>query len=224
MNTSHMSSGNKRGSTNLGRQTQDLGRVVEALAQPDKPLVARNTADAADHQSPACTCPVAVFAPLLHPPAFVRLLLFLFRLPFRRRDALRDQVADEVDDQRAHKLCDVRPALLDTAVGAEGFNDGLQPEPTRAWDRSRAVRRLLTHRRLRSVTPPYYMRRSRSLPQELQLYSISGNASGVPRISVCDAPGARASPGGGGVYHGVCGKECVIGPVWRTAMEERAAW
>lgn len=218
-----MSQAGPKGITNLGRQTQDLGRVIEALAQPDKPLVARNAADAADHQSPACACPVAVFAPLLHPPAFF--FVFLDLLLFRRRDALRDQVADEVDNERADELRDVRSALLDATVGAERLNNGLQPQPARPWDRSCAVRRLLAHRRFCSITPSYYMRRKPPLRQKLQLYSISGNVSGVPRISVGNAPRARASPDGGVVYHGGRRRWFIIGPVlWAAVKEGAALW
>lgn len=180
---SSISGGSVQSATYLGRQTQDLGRVVEVHAQPQKPPVTRYTTDSSNGQRSPCARPVAVFTPLLNPSSFI--VFFYDVLLLWSSDTLRDQVAYKVNHQRAHKLRHIWFPLLDTAVSAEGFNDGFEPEPTGPGYRRDSSRCFLTWRRFCCIAPTYYMRWRCSLCEKVELRGISGSMVGVPRISVC---------------------------------------
>lgn len=133
--------------TNLCRQRQYLRAIVEVVAQPQKPLVRRYTANTSNYDRATGARPIAICAPLLHPAL---LLPFLFSISHhrqllesdrrRRSNALRNQVANKIYHQRRHKLRHVRFALLDTPVGAERGVDGFEPQPAGPRNRLRRLR------------------------------------------------------------------------------------
>jgi hypothetical protein len=140
----------------LGCQRQDLGPVVEVVPEPQEPLVCGNRAHASDHDGTGCAMPVAVIAPFLHPSQLFPLLgQSLARR--RLRQALRDQVAHEVDNERGYELGHIRLPLLDAAICAERSVDGFKPEPARPGDRVGGFGSFLPYRRLGHMLPANYM-------------------------------------------------------------------
>jgi len=98
------------------------GREVEAVAEPEKPFVARDAEESADGYGAEGARGVVALGEGVGGGAL---------------HVLRGEVAEEVDGDGAEELGEVGASGLDPVVGAEGGEDGgreLGPEPAGARD------------------------------------------------------------------------------------------